>query len=71
MGSGMASWALAVVMGHALRGQIALMHAFCAVFARRAAVFVDTLGFALAAAHTSAAGSKGSGAHHAGGHCGR
>lgn len=54
-----ASRALAVMVSHALRGQIALVHALCAVLAGRAAIFVDALGLALAAAHTSAACPEG------------
>lgn len=42
------------------------MHAFGAVLARRAAVFVDALGLALAAAHTGAAGPEGGGSDNAG-----
>lgn len=61
-------WALAVMMGHALRGEIALVHSLGAVLARRAPVLVDALGLALAAAHTGAAGPEGGRAHHAGGH---
>lgn len=46
------------MMGHALRGQIAIVHALCAVLAGRAAILVDTLGLALPASNTSAAGSE-------------
>lgn len=43
---------------HGLGGKIALVHALCAILARRSAVFVDALGLALTAAHTGAAGAK-------------
>lgn len=56
-----ARWALAVMMGHALGGQIALVHALGAVLARRPAVLVHALGLALAAANASAAGPQGGG----------
>lgn len=46
-------------MAHGLGGQIALVHAFGAILARSASVFVDTFGLALATAHTGATGSKG------------
>ena len=62
---GMARRTLAVEMGGAVRGQIALMHALHAVFARSAAVDVDALCLAFAAAHAGAAGPEGSRAHHA------
>lgn len=55
---GVSRRALAVMMGHALRGQIAIVHALCAVLAGRAAILVDTLGLALPASNTSAAGSE-------------
>lgn len=45
-------------MAHGLGGQIALVHAFRAVLARRAAILVDTFGLALAAAHTGTARSQ-------------
>lgn len=70
MSSGMASRRLAVVMGHGLGGQIAFVHALGAVLAWRAAVLVDALGLALAAAHTGAAGSEGGGPHNTRRHCG-
>lgn len=46
-------------MAHGLRGQIAFVHAFRAILARSASVFVDTLGLALATAHTGTTGSEG------------
>lgn len=46
-------------MAHGLGGQIALVHALCAVLARSASILVDALGLALATAHTSAAGPEG------------
>lgn len=52
-----------MVMGHGLGGQIALVHALGAVLTRRAAVLVNALGLALAAAHASAAGSEGGRPH--------
>lgn len=59
MGGRMAGWALAVVMRNAFRGQIALMHTLCAVFAWRATIFIDALGLAFAASNTGAAGPEG------------
>lgn len=44
---------------HGLGGQIALVHTLCAVLARSATILIDTLGLALATAHTGAAGSQG------------
>ena len=49
-------------VAHGLGGQVALVHAFGAVLARRAAVLVDTLRLALAAADAGAAGAEGRGA---------
>lgn len=51
---------LAVMMSHALRWQIAVVHSLCAVLARCATIFVYTLGLAFATAHTGAARPKGS-----------
>jgi hypothetical protein len=51
-------WRLAVMMSHALRREIAFMHALCAVLARGATVLVDALGLALSAAHAGAAGPQ-------------
>ncbi len=62
------TWRLAMMMSHALRGEIALMHALCAILAGCATVLVDAFGLALAAADTSASGPEGSSAHSAGGH---
>jgi hypothetical protein len=59
---------VAVMMSHALRGQIALVHALGAVLARSAAIVVDALGLALAAADTRATGPEGGRANHAGRH---
>ena len=64
----MTSRRLAVMMSHALGGQIALVHALCAVLAGRATVVVDALGLALAAADTGATGPKGGRANDAGRH---
>lgn len=50
---------LTMMMSHALGGQIAVVHALCAVFARSAAVLVDALGLALPAADAGAAGPQG------------
>lgn len=56
-----------MVMGNALRGQIALVHSLCAVFARVAgAAVVDALCLALAAANAGSAGSEGGRANDAG-----
>lgn len=57
-GPGDAGWRLAVVVSKTLRGQIALVHALCAVLAGSAAVLVDTLGLALPAADAGAAGAE-------------
>lgn len=65
MGIGVARRALAVVVGHALRREVAVVHALGAVLARSPAVLVDALGLALAAADTSAAGPKGGRAYDA------
>lgn len=54
-------------MAHGLGGQVAVVHALCAVLAGRAAILVDTLGLALATAHARAACSEGGGAN-CGGH---
>lgn len=45
-------------MAHRLGGQVALVHALCAVLARRPAVLVDALGLALPAADAGAAGTE-------------
>lgn len=68
MGGSVASWALAVVMRNALRRQIAFVHALCAVFARRAAIFIDTLGLAFAASHAGTSGPEGGRANSASRH---
>lgn len=68
MSGGMTGRRLAMMMGHGLGGQIALVHALGTVLARSAAVFVDALGFALATAHAGAAGSEGGRPHNAGRH---
>lgn len=49
-------------VAHGLRWQVALMHALCAVLTRSAAILVDTLGLALAAADAGTAGAEGRGA---------
>ena len=62
---------LAVMMSHALRRQVAFMHALCAVATRRATRLVDAFCLALATAHTGAAGPQGGSADDAGrGHVG-
>lgn len=53
---------------HGLGRKIAFVHALGAVLARRSAVLVDTLGLALAAAHTGASRAEGSATDHAGRH---
>lgn len=68
MGVGVSRRTLAVVVGHALRGQIAVVHALGAVLARRATILVDALGLAFATAHTGAASPEGGRAHNAGRH---
>lgn len=61
----MARRALAVMMGGAVRGQVAFVHALHAVAAGCAAVLVDALCFAFAAAHAGAASPQGGRANHA------
>lgn len=46
-------------VAHRLGGQVAVVHALCAVLARRATILVDTLSLALATAHAGAASPKG------------
>ena len=50
-------------MAHRLRREVALMHTLGAVLARRSAIFINTFGLALAAAHACAAGAKSSRSH--------
>lgn len=71
MGAGMTRGALAVVVSHGFRGQIALVHALCAVAAGRAASFVDALCLALATAHAGAPRAEGGAADDARGRHGR
>lgn len=56
---------LTVMMSHALGGEVALVHALCAILAGSAAVLVDALCLALAAADTGTTGPEGSGANDA------
>ena len=62
---------LAVMMRHAFRGKIALVHALGAIAAGWSSRFIYALGLALAAAHTGAAGPQGGPTYDAGRRHGR
>ena len=68
MGAGvMARRALSRMMRQRLGGEIALMHALCTIFARRAAILVDALGLALTAADAGTTRPQGRGPNDASG----
>lgn len=65
MGVGVACRALAVVVGHALRRKIAVVHSLGAIFARSSAVLVNTFGLAFAASYTGTSSPERCRAHDA------